>query len=106
MLKNEESGLETLRISNFKLGTEKNMELLQKIMVKNKKLKKVEIHDSSFSKENFNIDTFNISEIIIMNCNLTYINYLPLNKLNLSFNNISSDGLKKIAKLNGTNFRK
>ena len=99
VLKNEESGLETLRISNFKLGTEKNMELLQKIMVKNKKLKKVEMHDSSFSKENFNIDTFNISEIIIMNCNLTYINYLPLNKLNLSFNNISSDGLKKIAKL-------
>ena len=99
LLKNEESGLENLNLSNFKFSTTKNMELLQKIIVKSKKIKNVEISDSSIFNECFTIDTFNIHNIKIMNCGLSCINYLPLNKLNLSFNNISSDGLKKLTKL-------
>ena len=98
-LKNEESGLENLNLSFFNSETERNMELLQKIMVKNKKLKNLEICHSSIYNDCFNIDTFNINNIKINNCHLSYINYLPSNKLDLSFNNISFDGLKKLAKL-------
>ena len=99
LLKNEGSGLEVLNLAEFRLGTEKSIELLEKIIIKNKNLKNVEISHRPIFKENFNINLLNIKNLKILNCQICNINHLPLDILNLSYNNISKDGLKKLAKL-------
>ena len=99
VLKNEESGLENLNLSDFKLGNPKSMELLEKVIIKNKKLKQFEIHNSSFFKDSFNVNVSNINIVKIINCNLTYMKHFPKDKLYLSHNNLSKDGLKKLSRL-------
>ena len=99
VLKNEGNSLVNLNLTHFKLRTQKSIELLEKIIKKNKNLKSIEIQNGSFFNECFNIDISHIKNIKITNCHLSYIKYLPSEKLNLSFNKISKDGLKHLALL-------
>ena len=99
ILKNEGNGLENLNLSQCKLGTKKSMQLLEKIIIKNKNLKNLEINNRGIFKECFNIDISNIKDVKLTNCQIKTINYLSLDKLNLSNNNICLDGLKKLSNL-------
>ena len=99
VLKNESGGFENLDLTECSIGTEKAVELLEKIINKNKNLKNLEISHRSIYKENININISNVKNVKLINCQLSYINYLPLDILNLSYNNISKDGLKKLTKL-------
>ena len=97
ILKNEGNGLEILNLSECKIGTKKSMQLLEKIIIKNKNLKYLEINKRAIFKECFNIDISNIKVVKLINCQIKTINYLSLDKLNLSKNNICLDGLKKLS---------
>ena len=99
VLKNEGNSFENLNFSYFTLSTPKSIELLEKIIIKNKNLKNVEIKNSSFFNDCFSIDISHIKNIQIINSQLSYIKYLPSEKLNLSSNKISKDGLKHLAVL-------
>ena len=99
LLKNESNGLENLSLSQCRIVNKKSMALLEKIIIKNKNLKNIEINNSLIFNKCFNIDTLNIKVAKIINCQLLIINYLPLEQLILSNNNISKDGLKKLANL-------
>ena len=99
VLKNEGSGFEILDLSECRIATEKSLELLETIIKKNKNLKSLVISHRPIFKECFNLSISNIQNVKLINCQLSYINHLPLDILNLSYNNISKDGLKKLSKL-------
>ena len=99
LLKNEGQGLENLELTEFRLGTIKNLELLERIFVKNKNLKNVQISHRTIFKDRFTLHLSNIKNLKILNCQISYISHLPIEVLNLSYNNISKDGLKKLSKL-------
>ena len=99
LLKNEGQGLENLELTEFRLGTLKSMELLERIIVKNKNLKNVQISHRTVFKDRFTLHLSSIKNLKILNCQISCINHLPIEVLNLSDNNISKDGLKKLSKL-------
>lgn len=99
ILKNEGGGLENLDLSNCKIGTKKSMEFLEKIIIKNKNLKKLVITNRPLFNEILNINISKIKFVKIFNCQLSCITYLPLDILDLSNNTISKDKLKILSLL-------
>ena len=98
LLKNE-SGLENLIFEKFNLSSEDNMNSLKKIISKNKNLKNLIINKSSIHNRYFSIDISNAINVKINYCELLNINCFPLDILNISNNNISKDGIKKLVEL-------
>jgi Ran GTPase-activating protein (RanGAP) involved in mRNA processing and transport len=88
-----------LELTEFRLGTIKSLELLERIIVKNKNLKNVQISHRTIFKDRFTLHLSGIKNLKILNCQISCINHLPIEVLNLSDNNISKDGLKKLSKL-------
>lgn len=100
LLKNENSGLQNLSLNECRLSSENGMNLLDKFLVKNKKiLQNISISHRPMFLESFNANISKIKEAKICNCQISWISHLPLEKLNLSYNNISQDGLKNLVKL-------
>ena len=91
--------LENLYFEKLNFSTEKNMELLEKVVQKNKNLKNLIINDSIINNRSFSVDISNIINVKINHCELLNINYFPLDVLNISDNNISKDGLNKLVEL-------
>ena len=91
--------LENLSLEKFDLSSRNNMKLLEKFLLENKNLKNLDINKSKINERCFDIDITNVKNVKINNSELIYINYLPLEKLNLSGNNLTLDGIKKIVKL-------
>ena len=91
--------LENLYFEKLNFSTEKNMELLEKVVQKNKNLKNLIINDSIINNRSFSVDISNIINVNINHCELLNINYFPLDVLNISNNNMSKDGLNKLVEL-------
>ena len=91
--------LENLYFEKLNFSTEKNMELLEKVVQKNKNLKNLIINDSIINNRSFSVDISNIINVKINHCELLNINYFPLDVLNISNNNMSKDGLNKLVEL-------
>ena len=67
VLKNESGGFENLDLTECSIGTEKAVELLEKIINKNKNLKNLEISHKSIYKENVNINISNVKNVKLKN---------------------------------------
>ena len=91
--------LENLYFEKLNFSTEKNMELLEKVVQKNKNLKNLIINNSIINNRSFSVDISNIINVKINHCELLNINYFPLDVLNISNNNMSKDGLNKLVEL-------
>ena len=98
LLKNTD-GLEDLNIEKFNLSSENNINLLEKVVLKNKNLKTLVIDNNIIHNRNFSVDISNIMNVKIINCELLNITYLPIDVLNISNNNISKEGIYKLVNL-------
>ena len=92
-------GLDNLTFEEFNFSNENSMILLEKVVVKNKNLKNLIIYNSNIHNRCFSIDVSNVINVKINHCELFSINFLPLDVLNISNNNISKDGIKKLVEL-------
>ena len=97
LLKNNDSGISTIKFRECRFNTEENLNLLDKFIGKNKnKLKNLTIHLKRFYNDEFTPDISSLEKVKITCCYLSSIKYIPLEKLNLSYNNISRFGLENI----------
>ena len=98
LLKNTD-GLEDLNFEKFNLSSENNINLLEKVVLKNKNLKTLVIDNNIIHNRHFSVDISNIMNVKIINCELLNITYLPIDVLNISNNNISKEGIYKLVNL-------
>ena len=99
----ENSGLWVLIFKNCTFNTEENLNLLNKFLEKNKKLKQIILSRKRIYNNNFTPDISSLDRVDFIYCYISYINTLPIKHLNLAFNNISQEGLKHIVKLISSN---
>ena len=93
------AGLDCLQFEKFNFSSENNMKLLENVVNKNKCLKNLIINNCTIHNRSFSIDISNVMNLKITGCELFTINNLPIDVLNISNNNISQDGIKKIVEL-------
>ena len=97
MIKNNDSGLESLKFKEGRFNTEDNLNLLNKYIEKNKnKLKTLTLKFKRLYNDIFTPDISQLEKVNIICCNISSIKYLPIEKLNLSYNNIGKFGLENI----------
>ena len=97
MIKNNNSGISTLKFKECRFNSEKNLVLLNEFISKNKNnLKELSIYLKRFYNDIFTPDISCLDKVDITFCNLYSIKYMPIEKLNLSYNNISKYGLEYI----------
>ena len=96
MLKNNNSGINTLKFKECRFNSEENIKLLNNLIKKNNKLKNLTLCQRRIYNDLFIPDITKLEKVEIIYCNLTSIKYLPIEKLNLSYNNISKYGLEDI----------
>ena len=100
LLKNDEFGVQNLNLNECCLCTDESQELLEKLIIKNSKiLKNLTIGNRNLFSNNFNVNISKLENVKITNCQLSDIDYLPLETLDISFNNLSLDGIKYLSKL-------
>ena len=91
--------LDSLHFDKFHFSSENNIKLLENVVSENKNLKNLIFNNCTFYKRYFSIDISNIMNVKITECELFNINNFPIDVLNISNNNISQDGIKKIVEL-------
>ena len=91
--------LDSLHFDKFHFSSENNIKLLENVVSENKSLKNLIFNNCTFYKRYFSIDISNIMNVKITECELFNINNFPIDVLNISNNNISQDGIKKIVEL-------
>ena len=96
LINNNTSEISDLKFKECRFNSEENLFLLEKLIKKEKKLKKLNIYLKRIYNDVFTPDISNLDKIEISGCNLYSIKYLPLEKLDLSYNNISRYGLDNI----------
>ncbi len=97
MIKNNDSGLTSLKFKEGRFNTEDNLNLLNKYIEKNKnKLKRLTLKFKRLYNDIFTPDISQLEKVNIICCNISSINHLPIEKLNLSYNNIGKFGLENI----------
>ena len=97
MIKNNNSGISSLKFKECRFSSEESLNLLNKIIEMNKnKLKDLSIYLKRFYNDIFTPDISILNKVDITFCNLYSIKYLPIEKLNVSYNNISACGLDNI----------
>ena len=97
LIKNDSSGITTLTFKQCRFNTEENINLLNKLIERNKnKLKVINLSKQRVFNDIFtpNISKFEKANLIY--CNISSIKYIPTERLNLSFNNIGKFGLDNI----------
>ena len=102
LIKNDNSNnnINNLFFIDCRFNSEQNLYLLKEYLSKNKnKIKNIYIYNTLILNNEFTIDISNLNTAELSNLNLNQINFLPLEKLNLSYNNISLDGIKIISNL-------
>ena len=98
LLKNE-GAIENLTFEKFNFSSENCMNLLEKVVLKNKNLKNLIVNNSTIHNRCFSVNISNVINVKINHCELLSINYFPIDVLNISYNNISKDGIKHLAEL-------
>ena len=93
------NSLDSLYFEKFNFSSENNMKLLENVVLENKSLKNLTINNCTIHKRCFSIDISNIMNVKITGCELLSIINLSIDILNISNNNISQDGFKKIVEL-------
>ena len=91
--------LDSLHFDKFHFSSENNIKLLENVVSENKSLKNLIFNNCTFYKRYFSIDISNIMNVKITECELFNINNFSIDVLNISNNNISQDGIKKIVEL-------
>ena len=91
--------LDSLHFDKFHFSSENNIKLLENVVSENKSLKNLIFNNCTPHKRYFSIDISNIMNVKITECELFNINNFSIDVLNISNNNISQDGIKKIVEL-------
>ena len=99
MLKNNSFGIENLTFKECRFNTEENLNLLNKLIEKNKKkLKNLNLHRKRVFNDTFTPNISSLQRVDLTNCILSSIKYIPMEILNLTNNNIGNYGLDNIIK--------
>ena len=97
---NNDYNINNLFFINCRFNTNDNFNLLNEYLTNNKnRIKNIYIYNTLIYNNNLNIDISNLNRVELSNLNLSKIKYLPLEKLNLSYNNLSLDGIKILSNL-------
>ena len=97
LLKNNNSGITNLTFKECRFNTEENLNLLNKLIEKNKnKLKQLILCKRRIFDDNFTPNISSLTRVDLLNCNLSSVKYIPIEILNLAFNNIGKYGLESI----------
>jgi len=97
MLKNNNSGITSLKFKECRFNTEENLNLLNELLNKNSnKLEELGLIQRRIFNDVFTPDISKIKILDLSYCYLSTIKYLPKEKLILSFNNIGKIGLENI----------
>ena len=97
LLKNDNSGIINLTFKDCTFKTEENLNLLNKLIEKNKgKLKNLKIFKRRVFNDIFTPDISSLTRVDFCYCALFSIKYIPTEILNLAYNNIGIDGIESI----------
>jgi len=97
LIKNENSGITDLNLTDCRFTKEENLNLLNTFIQKNKnKLKNLSLLQKRMFNDTFTPDITNLQKVVINFCNISTLLYFPTEILNLSSNNISKLGLENI----------
>ena len=97
MIKNDNSGITNLSFKQCRFSTEENINLLNKLIEKNKnKLKIITFSKQRVVNNIFTPDISKFEKANLIYCNIVSLKYIPTEILNLSFNNIGKYGIDNI----------
>ena len=97
LLKNDNSGISNLTFKECRFNTEENLNLLNKLIEKNKnKLTNLILCKKRIFNDIFTPNISTLKRVDLIYCNLSSIKYIPTEILNLSYNNIGIYGLDNI----------
>lgn len=100
LIKNVNFSVKNLNLTECRLSSIENINLLNELFNKNSAvIENFSLSDRCLLNNNFSIDISQIKKVEITNCQLSFIHYFPVETLNLSFNNISNNGIGVISDL-------
>ena len=97
LIKNENSGITDINFTECAFNTKENLDLLNQLIQKNKKLKNLFLYKKKIFNNTFPTDITHLQKVEIIQCGISQIRFFPSEVLNLSKNNIGIFGLEYIA---------